>query len=298
MKNFIIWLAIAFFMFGCTGGTVETPSEPSEEVVLAPPNETVEECTPAYSFSEPIAGVFSETTVLTGTATCAIGKELEITVDGETVATTTVQGAAISIDVPAIKDGTLELAVMSEGEILFSTDWNVDALGNSDVSGVDYDPISFKEWRAVAFDIENEIEVGRVDIYMKRLEGNTQPGTNLLVEIREDDEGEPGALVDSVQIPVTEATLNYKWVHFDFDPKVTLSEETYWVVAKIEQTKNIKVVSDVVMMHYNALDTDTEGNDYTREMRLDVDDETGFGIETEWQPVAYDKTYNVLLKSD
>jgi hypothetical protein len=117
------------------------------------------------------------------------------------------------------------------------------------------------------------------------------------MEIREDDGGEPGSLVSSVKIPITEVTLTYNWIHFDFEPKAHLEEGRYWVVTKVEQTENVKLVSDNVMLHYVMIDKYSPGNDYTLQMLLDVDEKTGFGIETSWEELSYDREYNIVVKS-
>jgi hypothetical protein len=65
----------------------------------------------------------------------------------------------------------------------------------------------------------------------------------------------------------------------------------------VEQTESIKVVSDTVMLHYATIDRLEDGNDYTMQMDLDVDDQTGYAIETYWQPLSFDREYNIVLKS-
>lgn len=296
MRTIIISLLAVFLLLGCAAG--ELPEAP--EVTGIATAEEAFECTLDTSFSGPDAGTFGKTERLTGSVTCGAGKQFELKVDGETVETQTVEGnetTTVVFDVPGTREGTLEVGISSEGQTLYTTGWEVATLGNSDVSGVDYDAISFKQWRAMAFDIEAPVDVGRIDVYMKLLEGRTEEGTNIILEIREDDGGEPGGLVDSVKIPITDVTLTYNWIHFDFGPKAHLEEGRYWVVTMVEQTENVKLVSDNVMLHYVTIDKYTPGNDYTLQMLLDVDEKTGFASETSWEELSYDREYNIVVKS-
>jgi hypothetical protein len=299
MRTFVIALIAAFLMFGCVGGPAPQ-APPVKDLVPTGPAVDGEACTPSSSFTGPADGTFGKDSKLTGSVTCFGGKKLELKVGTTMVAGITVNDnttTTISFDVPGLQEGTHEVAVVSEGSTLYSKQWDVAALGNDDVSGADYDAYSFKQFRAMAFDFETPVDVGRVSLYLKRLEGRTQPGTNIMVEIREDENGEPGNLVDAVSIPITETTLSYNWIHFDFDPAADLDEGRYWVVTKVEQTESIKVVSDTVMLHYATIDRLEDGNDYTMQMDLDVDDQTGYAIETYWQPLSFDREYNIVLKS-
>lgn len=295
MRAIIVSLLIALLVFGCTGPSA--PGTPASPGIV--PDEEVEACTFDSSFSGPADGVFGGTEKLTGSVTCAAGQQLELSVDGEVVDTMAISDNAtttVSFDVPGVKVGALEVTVASAGVTLYTTEWNVGILGNDDVSGADFDSLSFKQWRAMAFDIEAPVEVGRVSAYMKRLEGKTQPNTNLLVEIRKDASGEPGSLVDSVAIPMAETTLSYNWIHFDFEQPAQLQKGRYWIVVQVEQTENILLVSDAVMLHYTTNDRLAEGNDYTRQMDLSIDQKTGYASETTWEPLSFDREYNIVIR--
>jgi len=255
---------------------------------------------PSYSFSTLEDGTFSKTTELVATVTCGGGKTLTASVDGEEVDSVTVESNAttpIGFDVVAIKVGTPKVTVESDGETILSRDWKVSPLGDSDTSGLEYDAISFKEWRAMAVDVENEIEAGRVRAYMKRMQSRTQPSTNIIVELRDDSGGNPGNLVASVKRPITVTTLTENWINFDFDPAPTLSPGRYWIVFKVEQTEEVKLISDVTNIHYVAIDKQAEGNDYTMEMKLTVDEKTGEASETTWKELSYDRVYTIVLSS-
>ncbi|MBD3210198.1 hypothetical protein GF318_02345 [Candidatus Micrarchaeota archaeon] len=295
MRQFIFALLAAFFVLGCVSGPSEGPAEVPDVI---PGQEEVELCDFESSFSGPGDGHFGKTKKLTGSVTCGAGQTLELTVDGQAVDSRTIQGnstTTVTFDVPGLKTGALPVEVSSAGKTLYSREWGVEALGNQDVTHGDFDSLSFKLWRAMAFDIETAVDVGRISAYMKRLEGKTQPNTNLLVEIRKDENGEPGELVDSTTVPIEETTLTYNWIHFDFSPRAGLQEGRYWVVMQVEQTENIKLVSDAVMLHYMTVDRLAEGNDYTLQMALDVDEKTGYVSETEWVPLSYDREYNIIL---
>jgi len=302
-KFFVILILTALLLFGCTGGE-QTPAGETETGSSGDGLEDLGEvvgleCDAEYTFSAVEGGTFGKTSTLLVTATCAKNETLTATVDGEpagSVKIDTNKETEVELDVVALKDGTVTLAVTSQGESLYSQEWEVEVLGNADISGMDYDAISFKEWRAMAFDLDGQVDVGRIRVYMKRLEGRTEPNTNIILEVRKDSSDNPGQLEESVTIPITDVTLNYNWVNFDFEEKANLGPGKYWIVMKIEQTENIKLVSDKVMVHYTVVDREADGNEYTRQMMLSVDEKTGFASETEWDPLSYDKLYNVVLR--
>jgi hypothetical protein len=258
----------------------------------------VEACTPSQSFSELGAGTLSKTTELVATVTCAGGKDIVVKIDGEPVVTQTIGTNAtqpVKLEVPAITDGTPKLTVELGGETVFSRDWSVKPLGSDDIKGQETDSVSFKEWRAMAVDVENEITAAKVRMYLKRLQYQMQPGTNIIVEIRNDNGGNPGDVLSSVSRPFNVTTLTDNWISFDFDQK--LSPGRYWIVLKIQQTQNAGLLSDVMQVHYVPVDKQASGNDYTREMILSVDTKTGVASETQWQPLSYDRIYSIVLTS-
>jgi hypothetical protein len=67
------------------------------------------------------------------------------------------------------------------------------------------------------------------------------------------------------------------------------------VVLKIEQTEEINLVSDLIQLHYVTVDKTAPGNDHTKQMILNVDEKTGMASETSWEPLHYDKEYNIVL---
>ena len=137
----------------------------------------------------------------------------------------------------------------------------------------------------------------RVKIYMKRLAYKTQPSTEIVVEVRSDDGGDPGSVVASVKRPINATTLSDNLINFDFATEPTLAPGRYWIVVRIEQTEDVNLVSDTVNIHYVAVDRQAPGNGYTRQMMLDVDKASGFASETEWAPLSYDRVYSIVLTS-
>lgn len=295
MRLVLLLLSVALIL-GCTGQS--GPSAPTGPSQPSGPSAPADACTPEYSFSELKNSTFGGEETLAATVTCAAGETLTVKVDGNTVAKQRIADNSttpVDFSVPASKDGTLKVTVETDDETLFSRDWEVEPMGNTDLFGTGYESFSFKEWVAMSFDIENEVELGQVKAYLKRQSSQTQPSTMIVMEVREDDSGEPGTLVTSVKRPITDTTLTANWLKFDLDSKEKLSKGTYWVVLKIDQTEDITLVSDVVTVHYAVIDRQVEGNDYTRRMSLDVDLKTGVASETSWDPLSYDREYNIIL---
>lgn len=299
MRQILIVLLAALLLSGCFGigggakGGTGTPQVPG----TTPP---VEQCSPSYVFSELADGTLSKTASVVATVTCAAGKSLTVSLDGEVVKTTGVDTNAttpVTLEFAPTKDGTVKVEIKSDGEVVFSRDWNVRVLGNPETMGLDTDGVSFKEWRAMAVDVENTIAPDKVKIYMKRMTFNTQEGTTITVQIRSDNNGNPGNVVASVTRPFTVATQTDNWISFDFSPRPTLAPGRYWITMKVEQTEDVNLVSDVAYVHYVIVDKQAPGNDYTRQMILSVDEKTGFASETSWQPLSYDREYSIYLTS-
>ncbi len=299
MKNFILLILAGLLVFGCTGPSAPSGGQPSVPGLpgTQPPAAA---CSPSYSFSELQDGRLSDTATLTATVTCAAGKKIAVKLDGAEVASQTPATNAtqpLQLEFGAPDDGTLKLTVEADGETVFSRDWNVVPLGSDDTKGLENDAVSFKEWRAMAVDVENTISPGRVRLFLKRIDFRTQPGTQIVVEIRDDDNGNPGDVVASVKRPINATTLSDNWLNFDFAEKPALQPGRYWVALRIDQTESISVVSDSINIHYVAVDKQSPGNDYTRQMMLDVDPKTGQGSETQWVPLSYDREYTIVLTS-
>jgi hypothetical protein len=306
MRNIIVLLIAAMLIFGCavpggsktgtqgTGGTGATQGGQGGTQGTQP----AEECTPSQTFSELEAGLLSKTTELTATVTCAAGKSLVVKVDGEPVVTQTVPSNAtqeIKLGIPAEKDGKHTVTVELGGESLLSKEWSVKPLGMQEIKGLETDAVSFKEWRAVAVDVENAISAARVKAYLKTQQFRTQPNSHLLLEVRKDKGGEPGDIVTSVRKPISVVTQSDNWINFDFDPALELQPGRYWLVLKIEQTEEVNLVSDLVQLHYVVVDKTASGNEHNKQMLLSVDTKTGMASESQWTPLTYDREYNIVL---
>jgi hypothetical protein len=302
MRIIAILLACAVLLLGCAGPAAPPKQggsgQPSGGTVEPPPSG--EPCEPKYSFSEIGDGVLSKTSKIIATVTCAGNKTLGVKLDGKGAGSVVVESDATSpveLEFAPVKDGTIKLEVESNGETVFSRDWTVKPLGSDDTKGVENDAVSFKEWRAMAVDVENEIALGKVRIFLKRIFDKTQPGTNIVVEVNADDSGKPGRVLASTKKPITATTLSDNWISFDFPDKPKLAPGRKWIVVKIEQTEDVTLISDSVNVHYVSIDKQAEGNDYTRQMVLNVNKQTGVATETEWAPLSYDREYTVALSA-
>ena len=152
------------------------------------------------------------------------------------------------------------------------------------------------EWRAMAVNVGNRINLDRVKVFMKRIDYRTQPATKVVIEVRDSDSnGMPGKVLDSVSVPVNVTTLTDNWATFKFDDKPALAPGKYWVVMKIDQSESVNVVSDTVTIHYTPIDKTAPGNSYTAQMILDVDPKSGLASETQWAPLSFDKAYDVVV---
>jgi hypothetical protein len=301
MRIFAVLLVCAVLLFGCTGGG------PSAQGGGTPPpggqgtgGTSGEACDAKYSFSELGDGVLSQNTKLIATVTCAGNKTLDVTLDGKTATSAEVESDAttpIELQIAPPKDGTLKLAVESDGEVVYSRDWTVKSLGSDDTKGPENDAVTFKEWRAMSVDVGSSIKLGKVKIFMKRIADKTEKGTNILVEIRDDAGGKPGALVASSKKPITATTLSDNWISFDYPDTPLLSPGKKWVVVKIEQSESVTLISDAINIHYVPIDKQGQGNDYTRQMLLTVDKVNGVATETSWTPLSYDREYTIVLSA-
>ncbi len=308
MRNLIVLLICAMLVAGCampgaqksggtSGGTPKGGGNSGGGIQIPG---TVASCVQSQSFSALAPGTLGKTTELTATVECAGGMSMVAKVDGKAVSTVPVASNAsqqVKLGIPASSDGAHTVSVEIGGSEQFSSDWTVAPLGFSELSGLETDAFSFKEWRAVAVDIENPISAARVRAYVKTQQFSLQPNSNVLMEIRSDSGGNPGSLVTSVRQPIRVVTQTDNWVNFDPDEPVTLSPGRYWIVFKVEQTEEVNLVSDLVQLHYVTIDKTAPGNDHTRQMLLDVDPKSGLASETQWTALPYDKEYDVVLTS-
>ncbi len=307
MRYIAVVLLAAVLLFGCTGGGQQagTPAgggngTPAGGGAAGQQASGGEACTPSYSFSDLQDGVLSQTSSLVATVTCAAGKKLTVKLDGNDVADQSVDTNAttpVKLEFYPKYEGTEKLTVESDGEVVFSRDWSVAALGNSDTKGLDYDSVSFKEWRAMAFDVGNQINLDKVKIFMKRIDFHTQPSTQIDIQLRDASGpgGMPGNVIASSVSPINVTTLSDNWVTFSFPNKPTMQAGRYWIVMKIDQSEDVNLVSDTVTVHYSTIDKTAPGNNYTAQMYLNVDTHTGMASESQWQSLTYDRAYDIVL---
>ncbi|MFH0737969.1 MAG: choice-of-anchor R domain-containing protein [Candidatus Micrarchaeota archaeon] len=300
----LLLFAATLMVFGCTqpsapsggGKTADGGTVPQIPGTVAP----VEECTSEYSVSELQDGTLSETATLVVAATCSAGKPITVSLDGVEAATAVPESneaQPVTLRFAPVKDGTIPVVVEGDGETIYTKDWTVKPLGSSDIKGLENDAVSFKDWRAMAVDVENRITPGRVKMFVKRLDFRTKPSTQVRVEIRDDDGGKPGEVVASVEKPMDSLTLGENWISFDFEAKPTLDPGKYWIVVRVDQTEDVSIVSDTMTIHYVAIDKSAPGNDYTSQMKLSVDSASGKASETSWAPLSYDRVYSIVLTS-
>lgn len=290
-------------LFGCSGTTPpagnSTATNQTGVTTTGGNGGEAQACSPDFSFTNLPDVTLSDTAVLNGTATCAAGEQLSLMIDGTNLDTETpsTNGTEqVQFHFPAKNSGKHKLTVTGAGQTLYSQDWNVMPLGSSDISGLETDAVSFSEWRAVAVDVQNQINAGHVRIYLKRQAFQIQQSTQIEVDIANDLGGNPGDVLASAIKPINATSLSDNWVSFDFTH--TLAPGRYWIVLKIDQSKDVSVVSDIVLMHYVTVDKNAQGNDHTRQMMLTVDENTGAASQTQWQPLPYDKEYSLTLTSD
>jgi len=302
MKNIIVLILATLLVFGCMGGTPAAKPVGKTTPANATANTTSQQatanaCTPVYTFSELPAGILSKQVNFVATTTCAADKKLVVKLDGAEAAAVMVTGNATSplqLAIAPGKDGTVKLTVESDGVTVHSRDWEVAPLGSADTKGVEYDSVSFKEWRTTAVDVGSQINAAKVKIFMKRLQWKTQPATVIVVEIRKNDNGKPGDRLAGVERPINVTTLSDNWITFDMG-NAALAPGRYWITMKIKQTEEVSLVSDIVQVHYVPVDKQAPGNDYTRQMILSVDEKNGVATETQWTPLAYDRVYSITL---
>ncbi|MFH1784956.1 MAG: choice-of-anchor R domain-containing protein [Candidatus Micrarchaeota archaeon] len=291
MKNLILALAILLF-FGCTGNT---PVSDTPQLQLGP---TIEECTLDYTFSQISTVTLGETTDLIATIDCGAGETYIVKLDGVEVASATLSTndtTVLNLGFAPSKDGTVQMTIENNGIIIQAKSLYVAPIGNNNTAGSDTDGVSFKEWRAVAIETDANITPARIRIYMKRLASSTDPNNMMVVELRADNNGNPGPLVSTVKKPTNAATLTENWINFDFAQQQEIPAGKYWIVMKVEQGEEKKPVSDVFYVHYNTIDKNNPGNEYTKEMSLSVDSKTSIATETQWQPLSYNREYSIIL---
>lgn len=308
MQKTIIALLLGILLFGCInlGGTKTTDNSTStvssEQNKTSNNNQTDNSksgllnkpCNENYLFSQLDSGVLSKDTAFVVTASCASGKKVAIYLDNSQLEEKTISSDAsipMTFTLKPKKDGTLKVEVKADGSTVYSKEWEVKPIGFTDTSGSENDPVSIKQWKAVAFDVDNTITAKTIRLYMRRLNYNILSDTEVFVELRSNNNGNPadGVLASSKRY-LNETTLTDNWILFKLDKATTLAKGKYWIVMKIAQPSS-PIVSDVVNIHNLPIDKNRAGNDYHKQMTLNRNEDKGIWEETSWQPLSYDKKY-------
>ena len=302
MQKIIIILLIGIMLFGCInlnpGKTNTTGWLPAQNNTQPVANNTTvvapaKNCTDSYGIPPLKDGTLSKSSTLSITTNCASGKTLSAYVDGLKTDEKTVNSDSetINLKVIASKDGTQKVEIRSNSKIILTKDWKVAQLGYTEIKGLENDPISIKQWKAIGFDVENPITLRTISLYMKRLTHNIMTNTEILVELHSDKNGNPGdGIIATANKNLTDSTLTYNWINFKLNKSATLAKGKYWIVIKITQPTT-PLVSDVVNIHYISIDKTKDGNADHRQMDLNRNDEQETWEQTSWKPLAYDKRY-------
>lgn len=290
MKRIFLVLMSMILIFGCieqpspganvTTGNLTAPTAPSVNQTTAP----AKNCTPSYSFTTLKTASLSGSGVLSVTASCAANKKLVVSINGKTAGASTIpsDSAIVNFNLVASDDGTNKVVVKSDGNTVHSVTWSITSIGHFDTSGKDNDPISIKNWKAIALNVSNPIEVKQVSAYMKRLSSLTL-GSNIVLELRKDSAGEPGAHVANTSIPITKATLTPNWIYFPID--ASLQKGRYWLVFKVDKE------GDYVNIHYTPVDKQKKGNADHLYMDLVKNEIKQTWEQTKWGRLSFDRKY-------
>jgi len=305
---FVALMLASLLVFGCIGGeqpVVEEGDTVTEDTSDGTTEETTDEveeveadCEPSYSISELSDGVFSKGTPFAVNAECAGGKTVALYIGEQKTSEQTISSnnaAVLNFLLAPKSEGFKDIEVKVDGETIYTADWYVAPLGSEDISGNKNEDISSRKWVAIKHHIDSFVEAKSIGAYMKRLYGNTLENTYVAAEIRPDNEGEPGDIIlASSLIPITDTTLSYNWIWFNFDDPVGLSAGgDYWVVFRIDYPE---LVSDSVNIHYVGEDSLAAPNDYTKRNLLEWSDSEREYVETTgWQEMTYNKEFAVVI---
>ena len=308
-KSILLVLGLTLVLFaGCIGPAPEDyVTEGGSSALNVTENETEElvevepACEPSYEFSGlPEKGVIGQPVQFSVVSTCAKNKIIGLNIDelqesGGSI--TTNDPVNFNFVLMPEVEGTKQLVVWSDADAIYNESWEVLPIGSTDTSGSKNDGASVSEWLATSFEIQNSIKVRSVGMYLKRLHSQTMQHSMILVDIRADDGGQPSENYITVdELPITDTTLTENWIYFNFGDSIELEPGKYWVVLRVTQETQDQIVSDVVNLHYTFDgDTTVPGNEYTKRMRLEWDNDQRKFAKTNWEPLAYDRTYSVIV---
>jgi len=261
----------------------------------------VQQCTPSYSATLPKEGKIGKNAVASVVATCAKGKKIELFLNEEKIGEEVVNSndeSTVTFSVPFKTEGANTIKISSNGELIKSGEASVSPLGSNDTSGVKNDAFSAKDLIASGFEIENEIGVKSVGVFLKKLYSTNFKSSRVVVEIRPNDNDAPAeSIIATAAVPFDKLTMNERWIWFNFNESVNLKKGRYWLVFRVEQEK-AEIINDVANIHYVGEDTEKKAGWYSKKMTLEWDKKEGDYKETEWQPANYDRIYSVLISSE
>jgi hypothetical protein len=296
MNKLIIGAFALILLFGCIGQPSSGPKVEEGNVtipivgdVIEETNKTISGCTPEYTVTAPESAELSATVLVTIEAECAKNKTVEVLFNGASVSAATIpaDSSVLNFNIVASKDKTNKLEIRSDGHSIHSSNLKVSSIGFTDTSGTDNDPISIRRWKAVAFELDNKIEVKSIGAYLKRLTP-LDLGSDIVLEIRSDSAGEPGSIVATSTKPLSSVTLSPNWLYFPFN--ATLDKGRYFVVFRLTEDDSINI-------HYVPLDKKAKGNLDHMKMDLIKNEDTGIFEETKWELLPYDRKYTIIVSA-
>jgi len=309
----LILLGLTFVLFaGCIGGESQdyvtegetTPIGEAETPVTQPGIiEDVVGCTVTHDYTPlPEEVTMGEVLTFSVTSTCSKGRIVGLNIDDQQESggmITTNDPITYNFILAPETEGTKSITLWSDDDVVYQTTVEVKPIGSIDTSGNKNDAASVKEWLATSFEIETPIQVNSVGAYMKRLYSQTMEHSMAVAQIRADNDGIPAnEKIAEAVIPITGTTLSENWIYFNYPETVELQPGKYWVVFTVTQETQDQIISDVVNVHYTfGGDTTVPGNDYTRKMTLEWDNNKRKFVETSWKPLAYERTYSVIVSS-
>jgi len=302
MRFLIAVLILIIILFG---GCIQLPASNIEKAseVIGNISEKIEvqQCTPSYSTTLPKEGKIGKNAIASVVATCAKGKKIELFLNEEKIGEEIVNSnddSTITFSVPFKKEGKNSLKIASNGELIKSGEASVSPLGSNDTSGLKNDAFSAKDLIASGFEIENEIEVKSVGVFLKKLYSTNFKSSHVVVEIRPNDKDAPAeSIIATTAVPFDKLTMNERWIWFNFNESVNLKKGRYWLMFRVEQEK-AEIINDIANIHYVGEDNEKKAGWYSKKMTLEWDKKEGEYKKTEWQPVNYNRVYSVLISSE
>lgn len=310
MKKILLLFLFSVFLFGC----IQLPGGISEDVVKNATNaanpdklnnkivdiaSSEEKCEPSYSVSIPAKGKLGDYGAVSVKADCAEGKTISVYYDGSKIEEKAIsqKNEELLFNIPFTSDGKIRIEVAADNAPIKSQDVSVAAIGNNDTSDSNHDAFSSKEYIASGFETKASIGIKSVGLYVKKLYSNTLKNSYAIVEIRKDNNGVPASSPLALSyVPIEKLSMNPRWIWFNFNNTVSLSPGRYWVVLRVDQEEP-NIVSDVGNIHYVAKDTETPAGPFVKKMELEYNTKKQKYEETEWEPVAYDRVYTILISA-